>query len=309
MELQKPKILLIGGPTAVGKTSLAIKCAKLFDGEIISCDSIQIYKELNIGSAKATAEEQQQVVHHLIDILEPNESFSVAQFRNTAVELINDITKRGKLPILVGGTGLFMKGIIYPLSFGGDNQENTKEIREKYMCLARDKGNKFVYNILLEKDKETALKLHPNDLKRVVRGLEIFESTGKSKVQDELNLESPYNYAMMFLDDEREKLYERINKRVEQMFDDGLENEVKTLIEKYNLNQNSQCMQGIGYKEFLPYFNGEITLNEVKEKIKQNTRHYAKRQITFFKTMPNVLRLNCNNQENIIKTIKKELEL
>ncbi len=309
MENNKPKILLIGGPTAVGKTSLAIKCAKFFGGEIISCDSIQIYKGLNIGSAKATEEEQQEIRHHLIDILEPNEEFSVAEFRKKAVALIDDITNRGKLPILVGGTGLFMKGIIYPLSFGGENQENTKEIREKYMNLAGEKGNEFVYNILLEKDEVTAKKLHPNDLKRVVRALEIFDSTGKSKTENEITMESPYNYAMVFLDDEREKLYERINLRVDKMFDDGLENEVKSLIEKYNLNENSQSMQAIGYKEFFPYFYGEQTLQEVKDKIKQNTRHYAKRQITFFKAMPNVLRLNCNNQDKIIEIIKQTLKI
>lgn len=309
MENNKPKILLIGGPTAVGKTSLSVKCAHLFNGETISCDSIQIYKGLDIGSAKASKEEQQGIKHHLIDILEPDGEFSVAEFRNKTVELINDIISRGKLPILVGGTGLFMKGLIYPMSFGGEGQEANLKVREKYMDLARENGNEFVYNILKEKDPINANILHPNDLKRVVRALEILETTGKPKQNNEINLESPYNYTLVFLDDDREKLYERINTRVDQMFRQGLENEVRTLIQKYNLNENNQSMQAIGYKEFFPYFKGDITLQEVRDKIKQNTRHYAKRQITFFKAMPNVLRLNCNNQENIIEIIKKELEI
>jgi len=299
----KPKILLIGGPTAVGKTALGIKCANMFNGEIISADSIQVYKHLDIGSAKATEEEQKQARHHLINILEPNETFSVADFKDKVESLIEELLKQNKLPIIVGGTGLFMKGLLFPYSFG--NSEKNEEVRNKYKELAKEYGNEYVYNILKEKDYESSLTINMNDSKRVIRALEILETTGKKKSEQTLQLESKYDYKMIFLDDEREELYKRIDYRVELMKSQGLENEVRELVEKYGLSRDSQSMQGIGYKEFFDYFDNKITLDEVFEKIKLNTRHYAKRQITWFKKMPNVDRCNCHDVDKILAKIEE----
>ena len=301
--MKKPKILLIGGPTAVGKTALGIKCSNMFNGEIISADSIQVYKHLNIGSAKATLEEQKQAKHHLIDILEPNETFSVSEFKDKVECLIEELLKQNKLPIIVGGTGLFMKGLLFPYSFG--NSEKNDEVRSKYKTLAEKFGNEYVFNILQEKDYESSLNINMNDSKRVIRALEILETTGKKKSEQTLDLESKYDYKMIFLDDEREELYKRINYRVELMKSQGLEKEVRELVNKYGLTRDSQSMQGIGYKEFFDYFDNKISLDDVFEKIKLNTRHYAKRQVTWFKKMPNVERCNCHDVDGIMEKIKK----
>ncbi|MDD4211291.1 MAG: tRNA (adenosine(37)-N6)-dimethylallyltransferase MiaA [Clostridia bacterium] len=285
--IEKPKVLLIGGPTAVGKTKLSLACAKLFDGEIISADCVQVYKHLNIGSAKISQKEQKDIKHHLISELEPTESFNVDIFKKRAEQLIEELNKKGKLPIIVGGTGLYMRALLFPYSLGQSAKDES--IREKYEKLAEDKGRKYVHELLKTVDKKSADSLHFNDVKRVIRALEIFEVSGKTKTEHKTNSEeSIYDYTLVALTKDRKDLYNAINARVDKMFDEGLLDEVEYLIKEKYLTKNHQSMNAIGYREFFDYFDNLITLNEVKEKIKQNTRNYAKRQITWFKSMPEV---------------------
>ena len=302
----KKKLLIIAGPTAVGKTSFSIECAKKFNGEIISADSIQIYKHLNIGSAKVTKEEMQGVPHHLIDVVSPDEEFSVSLFSEMAREKIDEITSRGKLPVLVGGTGLFIKSILYPMSFG----ESDKDIyvRQKWEKFLEENGVDALWNELYKIDKESAINIEKNNTRRVIRAIEIFELTGKKKSeQNDFEKQSDYDYYLVFLTDDRQKIYDNINKRVDIMFDNGLVKEVEDVVKKYNLNRDSQSMQGIGYKEFFDYFDGKITLEEVKEKIKVSSRHYAKRQFTFFKGFEGVIFLNKDNMDFNLNQIENFL--
>ncbi|MGN1212504.1 MAG: tRNA (adenosine(37)-N6)-dimethylallyltransferase MiaA [Christensenellales bacterium] len=303
--MQKQKIVLIGGPTAVGKSALAIKVANLFDGEILSCDSIAIYKGLNIGSAKPTKEEQQLAKHHLIDIKEPYQEYSVAEYKQDADNIISNLKQQNKLPIVCGGTGLYMKVLLFGLE--RDLGEKSTEIRQKYKDLAKEYGNKYVLDILAKIDPATANKLSEQDLVRIIRAIEIYELTGKKKSAFVQNNTSEYDYMLIFLNDDRQKLYERIDKRVDKMFEMGLLDEVENLVKTYNLTRDSQSMGGIGYKEFFDYFEHKIDLQQLKENIKLNSRHYAKRQITWFKGMQNVKEYDCNNVDLIIKDIKKFL--
>jgi|AntRauTorcE11897_2_1112592.scaffolds.fasta_scaffold00001_173 tRNA dimethylallyltransferase len=285
--MDKPKILLIGGPTAVGKSSLALKCAKAFNGEIISADCVQVYKHLNIGSAKATKEQLQEVNHYLIDEIKATENFNVNAFKKRASQLITNITAKNKLPIIVGGTGLYMKALLFPYNLG--NASKDENIRAKYEKLAKEKGKQYVHNLLKKVDAKSAQKFHYNDVKRVIRALEIYEVSGKTKTEQETkNYESNYDYTLIALTKDRKNLYNDINKRVEKMFKEGLLEEVEYLIKQKKLTKDMQSMSAIGYKEFFDYFEGKKTLEEVKELIKKNTRNYAKRQITWFKTMPKV---------------------
>ena len=301
----KQKILLIGGPTAVGKTKLGITCAKVFDGEIISADCEQIYKHLDIGSAKPTKFEQEQAVHHMIDILEPTDSFSVAEFKLRATQIIDDLSKKGKLPIIVGGTGLYLKTLLFPYELGCSQKDDA--IRQKYKTLAEQNGNEYVFDILEKVDPQSASKLHPNDLKRVVRALEIYELTGKTKSSQSVKMESPYDYKIIFLNDDRAVLYDRINKRVDQMFDEGLESEVLGLI-KSGLTRDNQSMQGIGYREFFDYVDGLVSHKQLVENIKKDSRNYAKRQITWFRHMENAQECSIQNIEHILDDIKNWLK-
>ena len=302
----KPKIVCIGGPTGVGKTSLAIEIANLFDGEIVSCDSIAIYKHLNIGSAKPTQEEQTQAKHYMIDIKEPNEKFSVAEYRNMTKEIIQDILNRGKLPIVVGGTGLYMKGLLFPLDLG--HTDKSQEIREKYKKIVNEKGCAYLLEYLKTIDPKSAEKLHDKDINRIIRALEIFELTGKKKSDYQTKLESEFDYKLIFLNDDRKDLYERIDKRVLKMIDLGLEDEVKWLLSEYNLTKENQSMSGIGYKEFFDYFDSKIDKNQLIEQIQLNSRHYAKRQVTWFKAMPNVCEYKYKEKNVILNDIKTFLE-
>ncbi len=294
------KLLLIGGSTGVGKTKLACKCADIFNGYLISCDSMQIYKDMNIGTAKLTKEEQKLYPHALIDIVNPNEEFSVSSFVKLAKIEIEKAYKLNKTPILVGGTGLYMKSLLFPYSF--NNTLKDDKLRDYYKNLANEKGSDFVYNILKEKDPKRASELHPNDIKRVVRSLEILEHN--EKIVDNENIKPVYDYELIVLTTDRQVLYDRINKRVDKMFDDGLLNEVENVIKKYNLTSDSQSMKAIGYREFFDYFNNTKTLQEVKEKIKQDSRNYAKRQITWFKTMQNAKFCEIENIDEIISYLK-----
>lgn len=276
------KILIITGATATGKTAFAIECAKLLNGEIISCDSMQIYRNLDIGTAKPTLAEQQSVPHYLINVVDANKEFSVQQFVNLAQEKITDIISRGKLPIIVGGTGLYIRALIYPYSFC--SSQKNEQVREKLNDILNKKGATYLYSMLKEVDNDSAMKIHPNDTKKVIRALEIFETTGVPKSKQNVGEDSPrYDYEMIALTMPREILYERINNRVDLMFEMGLENEISTLLKAGKVSRNSQSMSAIGYKEFFDYFDKKITLDEVKQLIKQHSRNYAKRQETFIR--------------------------
>ena len=297
------KIIIMCGPTASGKSDLALSLAKMLDSEIISADSMYIYKDLNIGTAKPTTLEMQGVKHHLIDVVSPYDSFSVSDYRNLALPIIDDLLARGKTPIICGGTGFYINSILYDLSYG--NVEANLEVRDKYMELAKEKGNDFVYNILQEFDNESAKKLHPNDLKRVVRALEIYHSgTKKSDIVDKL--EPKYDYLAYSINFDRDVLYSRINKRVDIMLKNGLIDEIKALLNS-GVSKENQCMQAIGYKEIIDYIEGNSTLEKAIDDIKLNTRHYAKRQITYFKKL-NVKMLAPNSADIMAKQIAVELE-
>lgn len=297
----KNKILIICGATASGKSDLAIECAKLFDSEIISADSMYIYKDLNVGTAKPTEIEMQGIKHHIIDVVSPEDSFSVSDYKKLAEPIIYDILSRGKVPIICGGTGFYINSILYDLSYG--NGKADLEIREKYNNLAKEKGNQYVYNILVDLDKESALKLHYNDLKRVIRALEIYHNgTKKSDIKDKLV--AKYNYKAYTIEHDRASLYERINKRVDLMIKNGLLDEVENLL-KLGITKNNQCMQAIGYKEIVEYFEGNCSLEQAVENIKLNTRHYAKRQITYFKKFE-LTQLKPSSPQNLAQIIFKE---
>lgn len=286
MRENKKTILVITGPTASGKTNFAIECAKIFNGEIISADSMQIYKNLDIGTAKVTKEEQKAIKHHLIDILNPNEDYSVQEFADSAKKIIDDISKRKKLPIVVGGTGLYIRSVIYPFSFC--SAPKNEEVRKKYEQILKENGKDYLYSLLKEKDLEASLKIHINDVKRVIRALEISETTGnnKTKLNKEDILDPAYNVIFVVLNLDRQILYKKINLRVDKMFKDGLIDEFDFCVKKYNLTNKNQSMQAIGYKEL---FNiNELGFNNTIDLIKQHTRNYAKRQLTFFKGFKNL---------------------
>lgn len=276
------KILIITGATATGKTAFAIECAKELNGEIISCDSMQIYRLLDIGTAKPTLEEQSAVPHHLIDVVDAGDEFSVQQFVTLASKKIEEIESRGKLPIIVGGTGLYIRSLIYPYSFCSSKKD--EKIRDELNKILDEKGGDYLYSMLENVDMESAKKIHKNDTKRVIRALEIFKTTGKKKSEQTIEEVKPrYDYALVALTMPREKLYERINKRVDLMFEIGLENEISNLLKNGVVNKNSQSMSAIGYKEFFDYFEGKKSIDETRELIKKNSRNYAKRQETFIR--------------------------
>lgn len=276
------KILIITGATATGKTAFAIECAKELNGEIISCDSMQIYRLLDIGTAKPTLEEQSVVPHHLIDVVDAGDEFSVQQFVTLASKKIEEIESRGKLPIIVGGTGLYIRSLIYPYSFCSSKKD--EKIRDELNKILDEKGGDYLYSMLENVDMESAKKIHKNDTKRVIRALEIFKTTGKKKSEQTIEEVKPrYDYVLVALTMPREKLYERINKRVDLMFEMGLENEISILLKNGVVNKNSQSMSAIGYKEFFDYFEGKKSIDETRELIKKNSRNYAKRQETFIR--------------------------
>lgn len=275
-------VLVIGGPTASGKTALAVGLAKRLDGEVVSADSMQIYKYMDIGSAKPDMAERDGVVHHLMDVAEPTENFSLGDYLTLARAAIADIHARGKLPIVTGGTGLYINSLIDNVEL--NEEENTSEIREKLTEFARENGNNALYERLCEVDPESAERIHPNNVKRVMRALEIFEATGKTMTESLKNSKKPplYKTVQYGIDFPREELYNRINRRVDIMIENGLIEEVRKLAEMGCTRQNT-AMQGIGYKEVLDYLEGKTDRDEMAEAIKQGTRRYAKRQITWFK--------------------------
>lgn len=279
-----PKVLVICGPTASGKTRLAVDCALKFNTEIISADSQLIYKGLNIGTAKPTKEEMRGVKHHMIDIVEPSESFSVSDYSRMALPVLENLLLQGKMPIICGGTGFYINSLLFDLGYG--NAAADEKIREKYAEFLKKYGKDALFQKLKEVDPDTANVLHPNDTKRVIRALEIYEVSGKKKSAQRDNLISKYEFIAVAINYPREELYERINCRADKMFEEGLVEEVQGLLNR-GVDENCQCMQAIGYKEVVSGLKNNDLQSTMSDIIKQNTRHYAKRQITFFKKMPN----------------------
>ncbi len=278
--------IIILGPTACGKTKLSVELAKRLGSEIISADSMQIYRHLNIGSAKVTDAEAQGILHHMVDIIDPDDAFSVSEYKKMAENVASTLINSGKIPIIAGGTGFYLTALIENNDYG--LCEGNDDIRAKYTKLAEEKGKDYIHNMLNDIDPDSANKLHPNDVKRVIRALEIYELTGKTKTQLEAENKLKINNSKLrpliigLNLSTREKLYNKIDRRVEVMFDDGLIGEVDYLINTLGLTINNQSMQGIGYREFFDYFENNATIEETKQKICQNTRHYAKRQLTYF---------------------------
>ncbi len=286
------QILVVAGPTASGKTNFAVQLAKHFDGEVVSADSIQIYRELNIASAKPSEQEMQGVPHHLLDFVSPFDRFSVADYVKLAKECIANILSRGRLPIVAGGTGLYISSLVDNIEFA--EEEADASVRERLWQEAEEKGIEPLYARLLELDPKAAEKIHPNNQKRVIRALEIYETTGLTLTeQNERSRKtpSPYDARMVALCPPRELLYERIDKRVDAMAAAGLFKEAKAL-QDMGLKREMQSMQGIGYKEVYDYLDGKVSREECLEEIKKATRHYAKRQLTWFRRDARYLWLN-----------------
>ena len=299
------KVIVICGPTASGKTSLSIELAKQINGEIISCDSMQIYKDMTIGTAKPTIEEMQGIKHYLIDCISPDTRYSVADYKKDAIDAIKEVLSKGKVPIVVGGTGLYVESLIYGIEY--NEVKVDLEYRRKLEQIEQEEGLEKLYEMAKIIDETAMQKISHNDKKRICRVLEIYHSTGKTKT--ELEIESrkngpDYKYILFGINMDRDKLYDRINKRVDIMIEAGLVEEVKKLINKYSEFPTS--MQGLGYKEVLEYLNGITTKDEMIEKIKMETRRYAKRQLTWFRKYENIVWLD--GQENVQNNIKIILE-
>ncbi|MBQ7797705.1 MAG: tRNA (adenosine(37)-N6)-dimethylallyltransferase MiaA [Clostridia bacterium] len=290
------KIVIITGFTGSGKSGLAVDIAKKYNGEIISCDSVQIYRGLNIGSAKVTIDEMQGIPHHLIDILEPHEDYSVGQFVVDAEKCINDIISRGKLPILVGGTGLYIKALIQGYDFSATDK--NEQFRQKYFDLAEQFGNEYVWNKLNEIAPNKAKTVHPNNLKRVIRYLEV--ATFGQAESTTYSVLSKHNTLAIGVIADRELIYDKINKRVDIMIEMGLKSEVQGLLHQ-GLTLNNNCLNTIGYREMTQYLQGEIDYDKAIELIKQHTRNYCKRQLTFMKTMPTLKLLEKEEARKVIE--------
>lgn len=284
----KPLVILTG-PTAVGKTALSIKLASEIGGEIISADSMQVYRQMNIGSAKIKPEEMGGIPHHMIDILEPEEEFNVCLFEKLALEAMEQIYERGHIPVVVGGTGFYIQALLYQIDF--TEEETDTAYRDKLWQLGEEKGNHYLHELLRKVDPKSAEEIHENNRKRVIRALEFYENCGKpisTHNKEQRQKTSAYNSCYFVLTDDRKKLYERIESRVDQMLSKGLVDEVRTLKER-GCNASMVSMQGLGYKEILEYLDGRCSLLEAVEKIKKETRHFAKRQLTWFRREKDVI--------------------
>ena len=303
------KVIVIVGPTASGKTALSIELAKRINGEIISCDSMQIYKDMDIGSAKPTKEEMQGIKHYMIDFVSPEKRYSVAEYKAEAEKAIEEIIKKEKVPIIVGGTGLYANSLIYGIDY--NEMKFDSKYRTKLEVEARtEEGLNYLYEKAKEIDEEAIKKISRNDKKRIIRILEIYNSTGKNKTQLEKESRKngvKYDYRIYGIDINREILYDRINKRVDIMIENGLIDEVKKLIEKYK--EFSTAMQAIGYKEVVEYLNGDLTKDEMIDKIKKETRHYAKRQLTWFRKNKETIWIDgLNDIQNNVEIILEGLD-
>lgn len=295
--MNKPKVIVIGGPTASGKTALSIALAKKINGEIVSADSMQIYKDMDIGTAKPTIEEMDGIKHYLIDCVSPSIRYSVADFKKDATLAIEEILKKGKTPIVVGGTGLYIDSLIYGIEY--NEMQVDLEYREYLEKMAEEKGLEYLYNLAKEIDEEAMQKISKNDKKRICRVLEIYKSTGKTKTmleKESRQKDVAYDFKVFAIDMDREVLYERINKRVDIMINAGLVDEVKKLTEKYN--EIPTAMQGLGYKEVVEFFDGKCSEEEMIQKIKMESRRYAKRQLTWFRRNKSIIWLDASKTTN-----------
>jgi len=308
----KPLVILTG-PTAVGKTDLSLKLAKEIGAEIISADSMQVYKMMDVGTAKILPHEMQGVRHHLIDYLEPDQDLNVADFKEKVFETIDQIYSRGHIPMIVGGTGFYIQAILYCIDLDDDSPANDK-LRSELMKYASEYGNEALHEKLKLIDQKAAQSIHPNNLKRVIRAIEYYETTGKlisEHNEEQSQHQSPFNYSYFVLDMLREELYKRINLRVNLMRKNGLTEEFERVYAKYP-RRDSTAMQAIGYKEFFPYLDGEMSLDEVYEQIKQDSRHLAKRQLTWFRRERDVTWLELdqfdNDRDKVFKYIIECLE-
>ena len=308
METTKRPLVILTGPTAVGKTALSITLAKAIGGEIISADSMQVYRRMDIGSAKITQEEMDGVPHHLIDVLEPEQEFNVVVFQKLAKQAAEEIYSRGHIPIVAGGTGFYIQALVYDIDFT-ENDEDTA-LRHSLEEQARRDGPEALFERLRAVDPESCESIHAHNIKRVIRAIEFYEKTGK-KISDHNREQrqntSPYNVAYFVLNDNRERIYERINARTDQMMAQGLEEEVRALWES-GCRRDMVSMQGLGYKEMLAYLEGEISLDEAVYLIKRDTRHFAKRQLTWFRREKEVIWIDKTafdqNSQNIINYMK-----
>ena len=301
----KQKVIIICGPTASGKTALAVELAKKINGEVISADSMQIYKDMNIGTAKPTNEEMQGIKHYLIDFVPPNKRYSVADFKNDAKKAIRSIIKKGKAPIVVGGTGLYIDSLIYEIEYPEIkfDEEYRKQLEEE----VKKNGLEKLYNKAMSIDEEAMKKISKNDKKRILRVLEIYHATGKTKTEQEAESrkEPEFEYHVYAINWEREKLYDRINRRVDLMIEAGLIEEVKEIMQKYE--EFPTAMQGLGYKEVVEYLENKTTKEEMIEKVKQETRRYAKRQLTWFRKNKQTVWLDgTNDVQNNVDTIVED---
>lgn len=297
----KKPLIIITGPTAVGKTDLSINIAKAVNGEIISADSMQVYRHMDIGTAKIRPEEMQGIPHHLIDCLEPCEEFNIFLFQQMALRAVDDILSRGKMPVIVGGTGFYIQSVLKDVDFS-DEEKNTA-YREYLRKIADEQGADVLHDMLFKTDPAAAEKIHANNIKRVIRALEYHEQTG-GKISEhnetESKKDSPFDYLYFVINNERSVLYARIEKRIDNMIADGLVEEVKCL-RKLGCTRDMVSMKGLGYKEILAYLDGDLSLEEAVYIIKRDTRHFAKRQITWFKREKDVIWMNYpdfnNNKE------------
>lgn len=308
----KRPLIILTGPTAVGKTKASIGLAKAINGEIISADSMQVYKGMDIGSAKIRLEEMEGVPHHLVDVLEPDEEFHVVRFQKMAKHAMEEIYAKGKIPILVGGTGFYIQAVLYDIDF--TENEGDVSYRKQLEDFAKEQGAEALHEKLQAVDPKAAEEIHAHNVKRVIRALEYFRQTGQpisAHNEEQRQNESPYGQAYFVLNDDRQNLYKRINLRVDQMVEEGLLDEVRTLRDK-GYTRNLVSMQGLGYKEILAYLDGECTLEEAIEIIKRDTRHFAKRQITWFKREKDVIWLDKEkfeyNEETILEEMLRILE-
>ncbi len=317
IDTEKKPLIILTGPTAVGKTKTSIGLAKAIGGEIISADSMQVYRHMDIGSAKITKEEMADVPHYLIDVLEPEEEFHVVRFQQMAKAAMADIYSRGKIPIIVGGTGFYIQALLYDIDF--TENEGDSVYREKLEALAKEKGAAYLHGQLAMVDPKSAEEIHANNIKRVIRALEFYHQTGQ-KISEhnerERQKESPYQFCYFVLNDRRECLYERIDQRVDQMIRNGLVQEVQTLKER-GCTKQMVSMQGLGYKEIFSYLEGGCSLEEAVYIIKRDTRHFAKRQLTWFKRERDVIwvqkdELNYDDKkllQSLLESIKERMNL
>lgn len=289
---KKPPLVILTGPTAVGKTDLSIALAKKIDGQIISADSMQVYQDMSIGTAKITPEEMDGVRHYLVDEIPPETTFNVVEFQRRAKEAIQDIYRQGKIPIVVGGTGFYIQALLYDIDFAP--HEEKEEYREYLTQLGQERGKEYLHDQLVKVDPRYAASVHSNNVKRVIRALEYYHETGEklsAHNEEERQKVSDYNFAYLVLTHDREVLYDRINRRVDLMMKEGLLTEVTRLKER-GLTRDMTSMQAIGYREFVDYFDGKRSLDDTVELIKQDTRHFAKRQLTWFRREKDVIWLS-----------------